>query len=166
MTKIAKKFNIGLWVIVSCFVIIVFISLLFTVWLTFPYNDLTIKTSGELQGVEERDAEGLPIVNRGTSIFLEVEYCNQGVDVYSKRYLESSNFSIFASRDDSPIAATQLPSQNFFIEESHCGVFDTEIPIPEYVVPGLYRLKNINTYEANPLVSPEIVYYSEMFKVV
>lgn len=158
-----KRFNVGIWVAFFCLAIIIAISSLFVYWTFYPYNDLEIETSGELQGVVERNRDGIPIVSRGSSIFLEIQYCNNDVDVYSERYLESPSFSVFTSVDDEPVAATELPSQQFFPQEPQCGAAKVGIPIPEYIVPGVYRLKNINTYQANPVNLVNVTYYSETF---
>lgn len=161
-------FTIGMWIAVGCTIVIALIVALLLFWSFEPGDKLEIDTNGRLYGATEHNEDGLHVVELGESIYLYVRYCNNGVDVISERFLESPSFSVFESSDgETPVAATALPRQDFFPQEAQCGYSRVQFSIPEYIIPGVYRLKNVNFYSLNPLRQKEsVTYYSEFFEVV
>lgn len=162
----SKRWKWAQWIVFVTFVVLLGLLTWILVWSFRPYNDLWIETDGTMVA-ESRNAGGMPILRPGDDIILPVEFCNEDVDVVSERWLESPRFSVYSSGDDyTPVGAVSIPGEQFLPPEAQCGEIDARIRIPGYIRPGIYRLRNDNVYEANPLRSVTVTYYSEWFEVI
>ena len=140
-----------------------------------PYDDFSQVSKNQnnegealLKNIDERTEEGLPIVHLGDTISYDVETCNDGVDLYVEKWLESygrySPTSEVSLNADQRTGAIIIASQEFFVPEPICVDGTVEVKIPERINRDIvYGLRVTYTYQANPLRKETIVTRTEKF---
>ena len=148
---------------------------LVTVAFVVPYDDFSTtpkdqNESGEaiLKGVSEYTEEGVPIINFGESISYEVETCNNGVDLYVEKWLESygkySPSSEAELEPDERTGAVIIALQEFFVPEPICTDGTVVVEIPGRINRDIvYSLKVDYAYQANPLRTEIVSTRTEKF---
>lgn len=156
---------------VSAVILVVAVLLISLILLAFtwPYNDFTYGTPGQLV-TNEHTSTGIPVIRQGEQLIWDQPFCNKGVDTYSERWADvyadvsATGLVDLESDDQERVASFQVPSIVFYGQEPVCATSKVYSILPNYVSAGAYYRFRIDThYHANALRTIDVHVQTERF---
>ena len=146
-------------------------SIIATIW---PYNEFSQEPKEPNENGEatittdtgELTEDGIPIVEQKLSY--EVETCNNGVNIFVEKWLDSygkySTTSKVSLEDTEKSGSILIAVQEFYVPEPVCTDGTIEVTIPGRVNRDiLYKLRVTYSYKGNILNTVSDTKYTELF---
>ena len=150
--------------------VVLLFGAIFTIAQLVPYNDVTVEWVSYHIG-DEKTSEGIPVIREGGDYEYTINYCNNGVDIRTIRWLDSVGSVDQVTNVEAPpdiVSSSRLLSETLYpINDEAIGCFENlvvRIPLGSQIPTGVYySLRTVSTYRPNILHSESYENVSELF---